>query len=421
MKLRKNVREISFECALGRDVLSLRRMRGSEAVSALSKFELEFVSEDTGISVDAMLGTNACVSVRLPQGGRRRFEGVLTRFALTGRQGRFTTYQATMHPALWYLTQASNSRVFQDQSVVDVVKSVFADYPMVNVDMSSLKDAYSQVPYCIQYRESDFAFVSRLLERAHISFFFRDRGDGHTVVLADAYDAHTEAPGYANMLYMPAIDRSLRDSEVVFEWETSGEMRSNGVATLGKADAHGDLGAVHEVRGATRARGLCIGSLFALTGHYRGDQNRDYMVTGADYVLTADMYRSFLADEPEMMLTTHFRAVPVQGEYWLTPRVARPVICGPQTAIVLGQQGETILADKDGFVNVRFSWPGAGKSRHCRECRIRLAHACAGEGRCCHLPLHAGQDVIVDFLDGDPDRPVIIARIPNEHRTPPAV
>lgn len=425
MAHRKTDREISFECVLGKDVFLLRRMCGSEAVSELSKFELEFFSEETNVNVEAMLGTSASISVRLPFGGSRRFQGTLARFALTGRQGRFTTYKATMHPWLWYLTHTSDCRVFQERSVTDILESVFADYPMVDLDMSGLSYSYPSYPYCIQYRETDFAFVSRLLEREGIAYFFRNQGDRQTMVLADAYATHTIAPGYKNLLYMPFIDRSIHNSDVIYEWEMSSEVRSDVLATHGETHAHGGVDACrvghHEVRGATRARGLYPGSLFALTGHYQVNQNCEYMLTDAEYVLSSDIDPSILPAESETMLTTKFKAVPTQGKYYSTLRTPPQVIYGPQSAIVLGKPGEQILADKDGRVKVQFQWAGAGRSNDHTECWVRLAHGCLASRPGCQLQLRAGQEVMVSFLEGDPDRPLVIACIHDGSHMPPFV
>ena len=456
-------REIGLSCVLGPDVLLLRRMRASEGLSQLSEYQLDLYSERADLMIDDLLATPVTVRVDLPRGGQRYFNGLITRFALAGRQGRYTTYQATVRPWLWFLTRASDCRIFQDRSVPEIVKAVFAAYSIADVDTSGLSGSYQPLPYCVQYRETDFNFVSRLLESEGIYYYFRSSAGRHTMVLADSYGAHSPAPGYASLLYMPAIDHAMRESEVVYEWSMDGEVES-GVHTLqdydfekpsanlmvkstlmrgyaqsrhelydypgnyteraaGEARARVQLESRHvsyqRVRGATRARGLYPGCLFRLSEHQRGDQNREFLITSAEYTLSSDTYEPVRPSEPEAVLSCSFAALSSQTEYRPASTARKPVVQGPQTAIVVGKAGEEIWTDQYGRIKVQFHWDRLGQEDEASSCWVRVAQGWAGKRWGSLFIPRIGQEVVVSFLEGDPDRPLVTGSVYNAEQMPP--
>ncbi len=456
-------REISVACVLGDDVLLLRRMRASEALSQLSEYSLELYSERADLRVDDLLGTLVSVKVALPRGGQRYFNGFITQFALTGRQGRYATYHISVRPWLWFLTRASDCRIFQQKSVLDIIKAVFAPYAVADFDTAGLCAGEQLLPYCVQYRETDFNFVSRLMERAGIYYYFRSVAGRHTMVLADSYAAHQKAPGYATLLYMPAADHAMRDSEVVYEWSMGGQIEA-GVQSLqdfdfekpaanllvrasvahgyaqsrhelfdypgnyteraaGEADARNRLDArqssYQRVHAATRARGLFPGALFKLTEHPRSDQNGEYLIVSAQYALSSDSYQPTAPAEPEPVLTCSLTAIARQTEF-RAPRLARkPVVQGPQTAIVVGKAGEEIWTDKYGRIKVQFHWDRAGRDDETSSCWVRVAQGWAGKRWGAMFVPRIGQEVIVSFLEGDPDRPLVTGSVYNADHMPP--
>lgn len=463
MATTQNRREVSVACVLGADVLLLRRMHGSEALSQLSEYSLELYSERVDLQMDELLATPLTVAIDLPRGGRRHFHGYITRFAVTGRQGRYSTCQATVRPWLWFLTRSADCRIFQEQSVPDIVKAVFAAYSIADIDTSGLSGSYRPSPYCVQYRETDFDFVSRLLEREGIYYFFRSEAGRHTMVLADSYGAHTAGSGYANLLYMPAADHAMRESEVVYEWRVGGEIEP-GVQTLqdfdfekpsanllvkstvvrdyaesrhelydypgnytersvGEARARVQLDARHtthqRVQGATRARGLYPGCLFRLAEHPRSEQNREFLLVGAQYALSSDTYEPTRPAEPEPALTCSFTALAMQNEYRPPAVTRKPVVQGPQTAIVVGKAGEEIWTDKYGRIKVQFHWDRLGRDDETSSCWVRVAQGWAGKRWGSLFIPRVGQEVIVSFLEGDPDRPLVTGSVYNAENMPP--
>ncbi|MYM34975.1 type VI secretion system tip protein VgrG [Duganella sp. FT94W] len=456
-------REIAIDCALGTDVLLLRRMRASEGLSQLSEYDLELYSERADLQLDQLLATPLTITVELPKGGQRHFHGFITRFALSGRQGRFLTYQATVRPWLWFLTRAADCRIFQDQSVPDIIKAVFAPYAIADFDTAGLSANYAPLPYCVQYRETDFNFVSRLMEREGIYYYFKSVAGRHTMVLADSYAAHHPAPGYATLLYMPAADHAMRESEVVYEWAMGGEVEP-GVQSLQDFDfekpsasllvksaaSHGYAQSRHEmfdypgnyteraagergarrrldarhtsyqrVKAATRARGLFPGGLFKLTEHPRADQNGEFLITDAEYTLSSDTYEPTRPADPEAVLSCAFTAIARQTDYRPPERARKPVVRGPQTAIVVGKAGEEIWTDKYGRVKVQFHWDRVGREDEASSCWMRVAQGWAGKRWGAMFLPRVGQEVIVSFLEGDPDRPLVTGSVYNADHMPP--
>ncbi|TFW20079.1 type VI secretion system Vgr family protein [Duganella callida] len=456
-------RELAFSCALGADTLLLRRMQGSEALSQLSEYILDLYSERSDLNIDDLLGTPATVAVDLPRGGKRYFSGIVTRFAHSGRQGRYATYQATMRPWFWLLTRSSDCRIFQEQNVLDIVRSVLAPYSVADIDTSALSGSYQPYDYCVQYRETDFQFLSRLLEREGIYYYFRSSAGRHTMMLCDSYAAHAPAPGYASLPYMPALDHAMRDSEVVYEWSMGGEIEP-GVQALQDFDfekpsssllvksavvrdyAHGRHAlydypggyseraagetyagmrldarqtSYRQVRAATRARGLYPGCLFSLSGHPRGDQNGEYLLTSAQYTLSSDTYEPVWPAEPGTVLSCSFAALARQTDFRPPRSTPKPVMQGPQTAIVVGKAGEEIWTDKYGRIKVQFHWDRLGREDESSSCWVRVAQGWAGKRWGSVFLPRVGQEVVVSFLEGDPDKPLVTGCVYNGDNMPP--
>lgn len=456
-------REISVACALGADVLLLRRMRGSESLSALSEYELELYSERADLKIDDLLATPIAVTVDTPRGGKRYFHGFITRFVVTARQGRFATYRATVRPWLWFLTRSSDCRIFQEKSVVDIVKAVFAPYAIADFDTSGLSGRYTPYPYCVQYRETDFDFVSRLLEREGIYYFFKSEAKRHVMVLADSHAAHAPAPGYATVRYMPAEDGAMRESEVIYEWSVGGQVESGAQVlqdfdfekpsasllvkstvvrgygqsrhelfdypgnyterAVGEGYARHRIEAPHasyqRVQGATRARGLFPGALFTLTEHPRRDQNGRFLIGAAHYALSSDSYDPVRVADPEPVFSCSFEAIPGRQDVRPEATTPKPVVRGPQTAIVVGKAGEEIWTDKYGRIKVQFHWDRVGREDEMSSCWVRVAQGWAGKRWGAMFLPRIGQEVIVSFLEGDPDRPLVTGSVYNAEQMPP--
>jgi type VI secretion system secreted protein VgrG len=397
-------REISVDCALGTDVLQLSQLRASEGLSVLSEYTLDLYSERADIQPDDLLATPATVTLNQLRCGQRHFNGIITRFSLTGRRGHHTSYQATMRPWLWFLMGATNCRIFQEKNVLEIIRTVFAQYAIADLDTSRLRGRYQPYPYCMQYHETDFNFVSRLLEHEGIYYYFKNAAGRHTMVLADSYAAHEAAPGYSSMFYMPISPLVMPGSEVVHEWTVHGE-----IAAGAPAGYH----SYQLVQGKTNARGLFPGCLFKLSDHPRIEQNREVMMIAADYTLSPEVYELTQAATPRSSLVCTFSAIAKHQQYRPARTTPKPVALGPLTAIAAGKAGEKIHTDQFGRIEVLFRWGGTGHETKVCSCWVHMAKAWADELEDSPLAPRGGQEVILSFFEGDPDRPVIIGSVYN--------
>ncbi len=464
MPVTQENRPIQITSPLGDDVLLFYRMHGVERLSELFEYELELLSTKDGIKANEILGKTVTIHIELENGGKRHFNGFVTRFGQFGHNGGYFCYRAVVRPWLWFLTRAANCRSFQNKTVPDIVKQVFRDQGFSGFH-ERLSGSYRSREYCVQYRESDFAFVSRLMEEEGIYYFFDHTNGKHDLILADSVSAHDHVPGYEKIPYHP--EDSLNDStrkEHIFEWEVSTEVqtgkyvltdydfkkpRSGLMAKSSVTRGHphssyewfdypGEYVEVgdgeHYVRqrieeleaqyecceGKANARGVSVGSLFTLEDHPLGSLNREYLIVFASYRLQLDDYLSSSdAAGVDKVFECSFRAMDRTIPY-KPPRVTtRPAVRGPQTAVVVGPSGEEIYVDKYGRVKVQFRWDRYGTGDENSSCWVRVSHPWAGKQWGMISIPRIGQEVIVDFLEGDPDQPIITGRVYNADQMPP--
>ena len=462
MPLTQTTREIAVTSPLGADVLVFRRMTATEQLGRLSEFNLELLSENAQIKMEDILGKTMTVRLQLPSNKTRYFNGYVSRFCQTENVGRYASYQATLHPWLWFLTRTADCRIFQNKTVRDIIKSVFREHGFTDFE-EALYESYPPREYCVQYRETDFNFISRLMEQEGIYYYFKHEADKHTLVLADSYSAHDSFPDYAQIPYVPPPELTLRPREHIFDWFISKEVQS-GRYSLNDFDfekpnasleaksfnkhphAHADfeiydypgnyvtkdngdrysklrIAALYaqyeQLLGKGNARGLAVGSLFTLTDYPREDQNREYLITAATYELRSDEFETVPSSQPTPIYTCRFTAIDSKTPYRSPCITIKPFVHGPQTAKVVGKSGEEIWTDQYGRVKVQFHWDRYGKSDENSSCWIRVSHPWAGrQWGAIWLP-RIGQEVVVDFLEGDPDQPIITGRVYNaEQKTP---
>jgi type VI secretion system secreted protein VgrG len=460
-------REVTVKTALADDVLLFASMSGSEQLGRLSEFRIRLLSADSSLKIADVLGKPMSVLLQTNEDGdQRHFNGIVTRFGCTGWSGEFASYEATVHPWLWLLTRASNCRIFQDKTVPDIVKEVCNVYGgVVALSTASLSGEYPALPYCVQYRETDFNFVCRLLEGAGIYFYFTHDAHKHTMVLADSYSAHAPIAGYDGLKFARAARQGEWAEESVSSWCAGGEIASSKfvlndfdfekaasstsggllatgsiaagfaqaeyemfdypgnytVAADGNALARGRIETLHgqceRIDALTNARGLHPGGLFTLADHPRDDQNRDYLVTGAWYDITTNDY----ASDGGSGFNFQCRLAAIGKEHAYRPLhvTARPVVQGPQTAMVVGKAGEEIWTDKYGRIKVQFHWDRVGANDENSSCWVRVAQGWAGKGWGAMSVPRIGMEVVVSFLEGDPDRPLVTGCVYNSDAMPP--
>ena len=464
--VRKQSGLLVLSTPLGQDALQIRAFRGTEQISRPFQYELELVSDDSDIEFDKIVGQQATVQLVLGGGGvHRYFNGYISRFALTRCLGHMTEYRATMVPWLWFLTRSADCRIFQEKAAPDIIKEIFQEHGFASAfDKGSLRE-HPKLSYCVQYRETDFNFVSRLMEAEGICYYFKHANGKHTLVMADSKNGHSTFDGYGMIPYQPPT-QEFRGKETIHEWALEQEVQTGayalndfdfknprasvllsttkspeqqsypsyeifdypgGYMVKGDGEVYSrarieELRAQGEIaRGESDARGIATGCLFTLAGFPRADQCREYLITSVNYSIEcADEAASGAADGGGTgTCSCTFTAIPADKPF-RPPRITpKPAVKGPQTAIVVGKSGEEIWTDEFGRVRLQFHWDRYGKSDENSSCWVRVAQVWAGKTWGVIYTPRIGQEVIVEFLEGDPDQPIVTGRVYNKEQMPP--
>ncbi|MCG8608869.1 type VI secretion system tip protein VgrG [bacterium] len=437
---------LSVATPLGKDKLLLRSVHGEEMISGPFHFTLEMVSEEKNLSFDSVVGKSATVTIAHSNGEKRYINGMIGRFYQGGTDGLFTTYYAELHPWLWLLTLTTNSQIFQEQTAPEIIKAVFSDLGFTDFK-DSLTKTYDKRVYCVQYHETAFNFVSRLMEDEGIFYFFEHDDGKHTLVLADDTDAHQPCPGlsgamrYRTMLEGEteggAITQCTYEQQVVtgkyavddFNFETpSQDLMSEVPGDDGtsriyeypsgidkKNDGHKKAKSrleSHEwfkrlLQGQGTSPTFTSGYKFDLVGHDRTGANTTYVLRRVSHTVSVESY------------VNSFNAFPATVPFRPQLQTPKPVIPGAQTAIVVGKSGEEIWTDKYGRIKVQFHWDQKGKNDENSSCWIRVMQGWAGKNWGSIFVPRIGQEVVVSFLNGDPDRPLITGGVYNAEQTVP--
>ena len=448
MAYTQDTQYVSLQTPLGKDKLLLRRMQGEEGISQLFHFQVEAQSEDIGLDFKAVVGQHATLTVELADGSQRFLDGLVTRFVQAGNDPKLADYVLELRPWFWLLQQSADCRIFQNQSVPDIITGLFDELGFSDYK-NSLTGTYTPREYCVQYNETSYDFVCRLLEEEGICYFFEHSDGKHTLVLADDATAFVACPGGDTVSYgdpgewtqqnrvihctveenMIAAAVALDDfnfetpsTDLVAEVESStaqqgGTRRLYEYPGIFAKKNEGDSRAkvrieeqeapLKSLRGDSYCRAFGAGYRFTLEDHYRDDVNAEYVLLRIWHRFDAESYQNSFESFPS---STIFRP----------PRTApKPVIPGTQTALVVGKKGEEIWTDKYGRIKVQFHWDQLGKNDENSSCWIRVAHGWAGKswGQI-YLP-RIGQEVVVSFLEGNPDRPLITGSVYNAEQTVP--
>jgi type VI secretion system secreted protein VgrG len=448
-------RRIGVATPLGEDVLLLSSFQGEEGVSRLFRFDLELLSENESVDFDALVGKNVTFWITLADGSDRFINGQVSRFSQGGRDAAFTSYHAEVVPWLWFLTRTADCRIFQNKNVPDIIQEIFTDFGFKDYALRLYGD-FPVREYCVQYRETAFNFISRLIEEEGIFYFFEHENGKHTLVLADSPTEHKPCPQQSTVRYEKSAG-SWQEDDVILEWRLQQELRPgqyalndfdfespatdltvnvSGKGTYelydypGEYTKRGDGDKKVRVRlqetetpyqvgyASSVCRAFTSGYKFNMTDHYRGSQNQAYVLTSIRHSASqGGDFRS--GSDDEFHYSNSFECIPTATRFRPSRTTPEPVVQGAQTAIVVGPSGEEIFTDKYGRVKVQFHWDREGKLNEHSSCWIRVAQPWAGkQWGSIYIP-RVGQEVIVDFLEGDPDRPIITGRVYNAEQMPP--
>ncbi|MGR9107538.1 MAG: type VI secretion system Vgr family protein [Gammaproteobacteria bacterium] len=446
---------------LGEDLL-IARMRGHEKLGRLFEYVLDFFSKKSDLSPTSILGQPVTVELGLEDGSTRYFNGLVVHFTQIAQvEQDFYSYQAVLRPWCWVLTRTADCKIFQEKTVPEIIKQVFGDEGFSDFEDQLTAD-YPILEYCVQYRESDFNFVSRLMEHSGIYYYFKHYSNRHVLVLSDHYSAHSPVEANSDILYRSNVDHTY-DSDYIYRWAAA-KVIQTGKCVLDDYDftapksnlevysdnpgpcpytdrevydypgkylktTDGDLTVkarlqelqchIERFEGTANARQIAVGGLFNLSEYYRNEQNKEYLIVGAEYEIDGRDYISGGKGATEMAYICRFEAIGSQVPYRSERSTPKPLITGPQTATVCGKSGEEIWTDEYGRVKLQFRWDRYGKENEESSCWIRVAQAWAGKNWGSIAIPRIGEEVIVDFLEGDPDQPIITGRVYNADQTTP--
>ena len=464
-------RLLSFTSPLGANVLLPERLAGSEGVSELFHYEIELLADpDTAIDAKNIVGQKVCVGIQAADSGTQRYiNGIVASFEMSGGDTDFVNYRASIVPNVWLLTQSRNTRVFQGKTVTDVVKAVLQPYGISPAIQTSA--TYTPMEYCTQYRETDFDFISRLMEQHGILYFFNHTKDDHTFTLQDTSSKLATCAIQDKFRYVPEqgtsrgfYDFTVREfrtrSSLVpgkhTAWDysfiqyktvpappasapTKGPLGANsremydyadsGAAYLKKPDSDSKIGdqttffnnmrrdasdaETEVVEGSSNAISMETGYTFTLDKHPQGSLNVKYLLIHIEHKMQQlPPYRTRTAPPPQPYENS-FVAIPSSIVYRPPIKTEKPVVHGMHTGKVVVNPGEESYMDKYGRVNVQFWWDRERKPNTPDNTLLRVAQSWAGKGWGTYYWPRIGDEVLIDFMEGDPDQPIVVGSVYN--------
>ena len=439
------------------DELVLTRLEGSEGLSELFEFRIDALSEKSNIDFNSAIGVNCAVSIS-SYGKTRDINGMLVATQWTGMQHNLYSYRLVLRPWLWMLSRSGGCRMFKDKTVPQIIKEVFDGHGAIAKFSSKLEDSdHPKRKYCVQYRESDLNFVCRLMEEEGIYYYFKHSAEKHELFMTDSRAGHENKLNGEALPYRPVTGRQRRKEEQVFNWFTERTFNTGKIVlkdydfkepgnqllsekvhgggyknaememfdypgrykegklgdTLAKVRLEAEQGADKHCQATGDAINLVPGYMCKLAEHPEASLNSRYLILRATHTFVSDAYSSTAQLDAEEVYTGHYEFLPADIPYRAPLITPRPVVHGPQTAVVVGE-GD-IDVDVDGCIMVKFHWDREGKDSR----RVRVAQVWSGnKWGGIYIP-RVGQEVIVQFVEGDPDRPMVIGTVYNEDNKTP--
>jgi len=455
MPLTQDNQYFKVSTPLGKDKLIFRHLQGNEKLSELFEYTVEAISEINNLAFDNIVGKPVGVTLEFTNSYKRYIHGIATAFTQAksdktpDAETHLTVYHVTLRPWFWFLTLTKNCQIFQNMSTPEIIKAIFKELGFSDFK-DSLKGTYTKREYCVQYDETAFSFVCRLMEDDGIFYFFEHSESKHTLVLADDLSVHQNVIGY-NKVRFWEIYESSNPEDVIhkcfisqqtlpakyaiddYHFETpstdlktevtgksTSKMRiyeyqsyQGGIDTTSAADkvANTRIQSFEWQKKILFGESYCIGfgagRKFTLEKHPRKDINAEYIIYSLSISASLTEY------------SNSFQAIPATVQFRPIVSTPKPRIAGLQTAVVTGPKGEEIYTDKYGRIKVQFHWDQKGKKDEQTTCFIRVNQSWAGKawGRL-FLP-RIGQEVLVSFVNGDPDRPLVIGSVYNAEQTVP--
>lgn len=463
-----------LDTPLGKDVLVLVRFEGTEGLGELFEYHIETLSKQENIDFDKALGQGCTLKVHAYEGKIRTFHAILVEAQWIGKYEDLYRYRLVLRPWLWLLGHKANCRIFLDKDVKEIIKQIFTDAGFNDFEFRTNGD-YDKIPYCVQYRETDLAFVSRLMELYGIYYFFEHTDGKHTLVLADMRSSHKAVADLPKVPYVPLTKTDLRTEPHIHDWVAKRQFRTGKVqfndydylkpsknllapSEASEKYAHSKLevydfpgkydeeekgkklsrfrleaeqAADHRRISYGDAAALFPGGLVTIEKHPTSAENREYLIVRCQHAFSAHRYLSVseaknkTAQSPgadtvqrQQVYNGTYEFQPSDRPFRMMPVTPRPRIHGIQTAKVVGKKGEEkeeISTDEHGRIWVQFFWDREPKLT----CPIRVAQVWASKKWGGIFIPRIGMEVVVEFLEGDPDRPLVVGAVYNgDNRVP---
>ncbi len=441
---------------LPENTLSLMGFSGLEAVNEINNFKVKAVAADGPIDLDALLGQAMRIELDSVYGTIHHIHQAVFSARFLGKHDRGYVYEFDLRPWIWLLSRQTKSRIFEEKTALDIITEVMNEYGgFFQCPVKYLSsDSFPILKYTVQYDETDLNFILRLMEQFGINYFVEMTESGQTLVLMTSLDDFAAADGPATRVYSRAASANQRDAEIFDHWidnrlvtttsfltddynfETpTADLAYTAISVPGHglqnvesftypglyrtpSEAgqvalnimHGATAQSTVVRATGDLRSLAAGVHFALIDHEVDAYNTDYAVIAIQHMYTGNQFQS--GGGAQQSYHGSYRLVTASTSFGPERKTPRPVMRGPQTAVVMDGADGTI--DEFGRIIVRFHWDKSAKSMPCR-----VAQMWAGKEWGSVFTPHAGMEVIVEFLDGDPDRPVVTGCVYNADNMPP--
>ncbi|MQX35942.1 type VI secretion system Vgr family protein [Roseospira navarrensis] len=460
LRIDEGERYLRLRTPLGKDVMILTRLDGEEGVSDLFSFQFEMLSPRVDVEAKEILGKRVTGIVQRPDSETPRyFSGLVTRFGAGPMYTRnYRYYNLEIRPWLWFLTLTSDSRVFQDKTAIQIIESIFQDHGFTDFDFGGVKSSPPARKYCVQYRETDYDFVTRLMAEEGLYYYFKHEESGNTMVVGDSANGYGDTfdDAIAFRAQKTMVDIITRwepvDNFITGKWTqrdydfikpttdlTTTTTTIKNIPGMDKWEVYDYPGRYYEkgrgdaltrkrmelmerdfslIEGDSFCPGFYAGAKFTLTEHeVEGEKNEPHALIRVIHRARDYTHISGQADPPEY--ENSFLCVPADVVYRPDRPVHKPVIAGPQTAVVVGPSGEEIYTDEYGRVKIQFHWDREGQDDEKSSCWVRVSQPWAGKNWGGIFIPRIGMEVIVDFFEGDADRPIITGYVYNAENTVP--
>jgi type VI secretion system secreted protein VgrG len=476
--------QLRAPAGVAKSPLLFHRLEHAERLNSTHASTLQFLSLDAAVDLHGLLNQHLSSEVRLnlADDSVRHVDGIVAGARLIDQLGRYSRYEVELRPWLWFLSLTTDSRIFQDQTIPEILQAVFADHPIAKVELK-LTHSYAKRPYTVQHRQSDLEFVNWLCELEGITYHFTHAAGSHTLVLTDSIAKHIDCPGYETVPFNAQVGKRREDEQSLLDWQPARQVASSQVVVSDYAwqapaqpktdqrvapdhapklgakqteiyaapglfhkESREESEALHQAQvalealgaptdtytGRTTARAVYAGSCFALVKHAQSALNKRYLITA--HQLTA-VFANYEGIDPELLAKLAPELVSAAGGAYFACSIhaqpdtlpfrparttARPIVPGIQTATVVGGSAGNgeIHTDEWGRVKVHFGWDRYGQRDGKDTCWLRVSLPWAGANWGSQFIPRIGQEVLVGFADGDPDAPIVIGRVNNGANRP---